>query len=70
MLLIDQRLTLHHLGSHLVDFASLRLPQHHIVLSANGVQDLEGLVDFWSEIPLCRMGIYVRQSYNYYIITY
>ena len=69
MPLIDLRLTLRHLGLHSVDFVSLRSPWHHIISSANGVQDLEGLVDFWSEIPLCRMGIYVHQSYNYYIIT-
>ena len=32
-------------------------------------QDLEGLVNFWSEIPLCRMGMYVHQPYyNYKLI--
>ena len=69
VLLIDLRLTSRRLGSHSVDFASLRLPQHHIVSSANGIQDLKGLVNFWSEIPLCRMGMYMRQLYyNYKLI--
>ncbi|KAL4079209.1 hypothetical protein J3A83DRAFT_4185295 [Scleroderma citrinum] len=41
MLLIDPRLTLHHLGLHSIDFTSLRLPWHHLVSSANGAQDLK-----------------------------
>ena len=41
MPLTDLRLTSCRLGSHSVDFVSLRSPQHHLVLSASGVQDLK-----------------------------
>ena len=48
--LIDLRLTLCHLGSHSVDFASLKSPQHHSILSASRVQDLEE----YSSFPFAR----------------
>ena len=44
--LIDLRLTSHHLGLHSVDFMSLKLPWHHPVSSASGVQDLEEYSSF------------------------
>ena len=36
---LDLELTLCRLGSHSVDFASLRSPRYHLISSSNGIQD-------------------------------